>query len=66
MSAVDNVKKLLPLVRVVSSGRRVADEVRATRGQADLVTRLNAVGNAVVAVTGLILLIRVLRRSRSA
>lgn len=66
MSAVDNAKRFLPLVRVVTSGRKVADEVRASREDADLVTRLNAVGNAIVAVTGLILLIRELRRDRSA
>jgi hypothetical protein len=66
MSAVDNAKRFLPLVRVVTSGRKVADEVRASREDADLVTRLNAVGNAIVAVTGLILLIRELRRERSA
>ncbi len=65
MSAVNNAKKLLPLVRVVTSGRKVADEVRASREEADLVTRLNAVGNALVAITGLILLIRELRRDRS-
>lgn len=64
MTAVENAKRFLPLVRVISSGRTVADEVRASREEVDLVTRLNALGNAIVAVTGAILLIRELRKGR--
>lgn len=64
MSAAANAKKYLPVLAVISSSRKVADEVRASREDADLVTRLNALGNALVAITGLILLIRELRRDR--
>ncbi|MPZ63978.1 MAG: hypothetical protein GEU83_00115 [Pseudonocardiaceae bacterium] len=65
MTAVANAKKYLPVLGVISSSRKVADGVRASREAADLVTRLNALGNALVAITGLILLIRELRRDRS-
>ncbi len=64
MNAVDNAKRFLPLVRLITSGRKVAEEVRASREETDLVTRLNAVGNAIVAITGLVLLIRELRKDR--
>ncbi|MQA14158.1 MAG: hypothetical protein GEV09_08290 [Pseudonocardiaceae bacterium] len=65
MSAKEYAKRLFPLVTVVSSGRKVADEVRAPRGDADLVTRLHAMANAVLVVTGTILVIRELRRGSS-
>jgi len=66
MSAQDTAKKLLPLVRVISSGRTVADELRASRHDTDFITRVHAVANAVLMITGLILVVRELRTGRRA
>ena len=66
MSAQDTVKKLLPLVRVVTSARSVAEELRASRRDSDLVTRVHALANAILVVTGLVLVIRELRTGRRA
>lgn len=64
MSAQDTAMKLFPLVRVISSGRTVVEELRASRH--DTVTRVNAVANAILVVTGLILVVRELRTGRRA
>ncbi len=66
MTAAETVKKLLPLVRVVTSGRIVAEELRASPRDTDLITRVHALANAVLVLTGLILLIRELRTGRRA
>ncbi len=66
MSTQDTVKKLLPLVRVVSSGRTVAEELRASRRETDVVTRVHAIANAILVITGLILVVRELRTGRRA
>ncbi len=66
MNATDTAKKLFPLVRVVTSARSVAEELRASRRETDLITRVHAVANAVLVVTGLILVIRELRTGRRA
>jgi hypothetical protein len=66
MSTTETVKKLFPLVRVVTSGRTVAEELRASRRETDLITRVHALANAVLVVTGLILVIRELRTGRRA
>ena len=66
MSATETAKKLFPLVRVVTSARSVVEELRASRRETDLITRVHAVANAAVMVTTLILVIRELRTGRRA
>lgn len=66
MSATETAKKLFPLVRVVTSARSVLEELRASRRETDLITRVHAVANAILMVTGLILVIRELRTGRRA